>query len=181
VTVFDQRQLAAVLGKHGCAEHRWLAGADLVVSPWVRFKCMYGCGSFGKKGTCPPEAPPLEECRAFFSAYEHVAVLRFEKRVDAPEERKPWARDLNLRLLQLEREVFLAGYHKAFLLFMDECCICADCAGTRVGCLNPKKARPSPEALGMDVFATVTKCGFPIAVLTDPAQAMNRYAFLLVG
>ena len=32
----------------------------------------------------------------------------------------------------------------------------------------------------MDVFATVRKLGYPIEVLIDYDQAMNRYAFLLV-
>jgi hypothetical protein len=34
--------------------------------------------------------------------------------------------------------------------------------------------------MGVDVFATVRKYGFPIEVLSDYAQAMNRYAFLLI-
>jgi hypothetical protein len=36
------------------------------------------------------------------------------------------------------------------------------------------------EALAVDVFSTVRKYGFPIEVLSDFSQAMNRYAFLLV-
>jgi hypothetical protein len=34
--------------------------------------------------------------------------------------------------------------------------------------------------MAMDVFATVRKLGYPIEVLTDYDQAMNRYAFLLI-
>ena len=41
-------------------------------------------------------------------------------------------------------------------------------------------ARPSPEALAVDVFGTVRSLGFPIEVLSDYDQTMNRYAFLLV-
>jgi len=32
----------------------------------------------------------------------------------------------------------------------------------------------------VDVFATARQCGYPIEVLSDYAQAMNRYAFLLI-
>jgi predicted metal-binding protein len=42
-------------------------------------------------------------------------------------------------------------------------------------------ARPCPEALGVDVFSTLRKAGFPIEVLTEYGQKMNRYAFLLVA
>ena len=57
---------------------------------------------------------------------------------------------------------------------------CKDCPGTRINCLNPAMARPCPEALGVDVFATVRSAGFPIEVFTDYDKEMNRYAFLLV-
>jgi hypothetical protein len=34
--------------------------------------------------------------------------------------------------------------------------------------------------MAMDVFATVRKIGYPIQVLSDYSQEMNRYAFLLI-
>jgi predicted metal-binding protein len=64
---------------------------------------------------------------------------------------------------------------------MDECSLCPDCPGRRLACKNPAQARPSAEALGVDVFGTVRKLGYPIDVLTDTTQEMNRYAFLLVS
>ncbi|MFH1219242.1 MAG: DUF2284 domain-containing protein [Candidatus Eisenbacteria bacterium] len=47
-------------------------------------------------------------------------------------------------------------------------------------CRNPAAARPSPEAMAVDVFSTVRQWDYPIEVLTDYSQAMNRYAFLLI-
>ena len=82
--------------------------------------------------------------------------------------------------MKLEREVFLAGYEKVFLLYMDSCYICTDCTGTREACKSPRSARPSPEAMAMDVFSTVREYGYPIEVLVDNSQAMNRYAFLMI-
>jgi hypothetical protein len=41
-------------------------------------------------------------------------------------------------------------------------------------------ARPTPESMAMDVFATVRKIGYPIDVLYDTSQQMNRYAFLMI-
>ena len=37
-----------------------------------------------------------------------------------------------------------------------------------------------PESLGVDVFATVRKLGYPIDVLSSYDQEMNRYAFLMI-
>jgi predicted metal-binding protein len=63
---------------------------------------------------------------------------------------------------------------------MDECRLCKVYPGTRAACKNPASARPCPEALGVDVFTTVRKAGYPIEVLTEYHQEMNRYAFLLM-
>lgn len=143
-------------------------------------KCIFGCASYGKNATCPPNTPPVDECRRFFEGYRRGVVFHFEKSVDRPEDRHAWTKKVNRDLLELERKVFLLGYQKAFLLFMDSCDMCSSCAGTREECKQPKKARPTPEALGMDVFATVRQYGYPIEVLTDYTQSMNRYAFLLI-
>jgi predicted metal-binding protein len=87
---------------------------------------------------------------------------------------------VNRQLLDLEREVFTSGHHKAFMLFMDNCKLCRDCTSTRAACRNKKIARPSPEAMGVDIFATAGKYDYPINVLPDYDQEMNRYAILLI-
>jgi hypothetical protein len=37
-----------------------------------------------------------------------------------------------------------------------------------------------PEGLAVDVFSTVRKLGYPIQVLPDYKQTMNRYSFLMI-
>ena len=76
--------------------------------------------------------------------------------------------------------MFLAGWHKAFLLPMSPCRTCPECVGVRQDCVNKKQARPTPEAMAMDVFGTVRPYGMPIEVLKDHQDQTNRYAFLLV-
>ncbi len=164
----------------GLADFKWLSGSDIVVAEWVRMKCMYGCGTYGKGGCCPPNTPPVVDCKAFFNNYDEAAVFHFAKSVDKPEERYAWTRDLDKKLLEVERRLFLNGYYKVFLLFVDDCHLCAKCAGLRSDCKNPKLARPSPESMAVDVYATVRKLGYPIEVLSDYHKEMNRYAFLLI-
>ena len=146
----------------------------------MRFKCIFGCSSYGKKGTCPPQVPPVEECRSFFSEYSDAVIFHFTKQVDSPEDRIPWSREVSKELIRLENEVFRSGYYKAFMLFMDECRFCVNCAGSREGCINKNDARPGPESLAVDVFSTVRSAGYPIEVLSDYNQEMNRYAFLMI-
>ncbi|HSB71057.1 MAG TPA: DUF2284 domain-containing protein [Candidatus Methylomirabilis sp.] len=172
--------LEALFAKHGYTDFRWIDPKDIVVAQWVRLKCMFGCSEFGQNATCPPNVPSVPESREFFNEYTRAAVFHFAKAVDAPEHRHEWSRGVNTALLALERDVFLAGHPKAFLLFMDSCGLCKDCAGAREECKVPRSARPTPEAMAVDVFSTVGRIGYPIEVLPDYHQAMNRYAFLLI-
>jgi len=120
MTVTEKATVENIARRHGYNDYRWISGANVQVCQWVRFKCMFGCPSYGKKGGCPPSVPSIAECRALFSEYEHILVLHITARFEQPEDRKEWSRSENLKLLPLEREAFLAGYPKAFLLFMDE-------------------------------------------------------------
>jgi predicted metal-binding protein len=41
--------------------------------------------------------------------------------------------------------------------------------------------RPSPEALGVDLFGVAEAVGYDLQILEDTARTMTRLAFLLVG
>ena len=161
-------------------EQQWIRPEEIVVSQWVRMRCTFGCRSYGRNAACPPNVPSVSECRQFFDEYRTAVFFHFAKAVDKPEDRRQWSKQVNQSLPELEREVFLAGYQKAFVLFMDSCHMCAECSSSKDECRRPKLARPTPEAMAVDVFSTVRQYGYPIEVLTDYDQSMNRYAFLLI-
>jgi len=175
-----KRDLERLFVDRGFADFRWLDARDIVVAEWVRMKCLFGCPDYGKNAACPPNTPPVEACERFFREYRRAVVFHFAKTVDQPEDRHAWSRKINLELLKIEHEVFKAGFVKAFLLPMDSCNYCLDCAGLRKACKDLRRARPSPDAMAMDVFATVRKIGYRVEVLADYGQEMNRYAFLLL-
>jgi predicted metal-binding protein len=175
-----RKGLEGMFKKHGYDDYKWINPKSIVVAQWARMKCMFGCKNYGQCGTCPPNTPPVAECKDFFKGYKTGAVFHFTKKVKRPEDRFAWTRKVNLKLLKLEREVFLSGYYKVFLLFMDSCKLCESCPGIKQLCKNPKMSRPTPESMAMDVFATVRKIGYPIEVLYDDFQEMNRYAFLFI-
>jgi len=176
----NRKQLENLFHKHQFTDFKWIDPHNIVVSQWVRMKCTFGCKEYGKNACCPPNTPSLNECRTFFSEYREGVVFHFAKKVEKPEERHEWTKGVNSRLLSLEREVFLADNPKAFLLFMDSCGLCKNCAEERIECKNKRSARPTPEAMTVDVFSTVKQLGYPIEVLSDYSKTMNRYAFLLI-
>lgn len=175
-----RKELEKMFKKHGYADYKWINPRQIVVAQWARMKCMFGCKNYGKCGTCPPNTPSVAECKEFVRGYKTCAVFLFTKKVKRPEDRFAWTKQVNSKLLKLEREVFLSGYYKAFLLFMDSCNLCVSCPGVRQLCKNPKLSRPTPESMAIDVFATVRKIGYPIEVLYDYKKEMNRYAFLFI-
>lgn len=176
----DIELLEALFSKHNCTDYKWINPKDIVVGQWVRMKCMFGCVDYGKNASCPPNVPSVSECRKFFNEYESAVIFHFAKAVDKPEDRFLWTREVNLSLVALERGVFLSGYQKAFILLIDSCSLCDECVEVRSECKNPQLARPMAEAMAIDVYSTVREYGYPIQVLTDYSQTMNRYAFLLI-
>ena len=180
LTVSKREELEALFQKYGYRNYKWIDPVEIVVSQWVRMKCMFGCGEYGHNACCPPNIPSVSECASFFREYTDAVIFHFGKKVDKPEDRHAWTKKVNLKLVKLEREVFISGYERAFLLYMDSCGICAECTGERGQCKEPRLSRPAPEAMSVDVFATVRKIGYPIEVCKDYSVSMNRYAFLMI-
>lgn len=178
--MIDHTEMETLFAAHGYTDFQWIEPERIVVAQWVRMKCTFGCPDFAHNACCPPSTPPVDECRRFFQEYHSAVVFHFPHAVDKPEDRHAWSRQINAGLTKLERAVFLAGNPRTFLMFMGSCNICAECTGSRSTCKVPFQARPSPEAMAVDVYATVRQYGFPIQVLTDYTKTMNRYAFLLI-
>lgn len=175
----DRRRLELVFRKHGCTDFKWIDPREIVTAQWVRVKCMYGCGDYGQRACCPPNAPTVLECRQFFDEYHSGVIFHFAMSAGNVQEERRWGRKVN-RLVSLERDVFLLGHERAFMLLMGTCSLCKECTGIRDDCKHPASARPTVDAFAVDVYSTVRKYGFPIHVLTDYTDTMNRYAFLLV-
>ncbi len=176
----SKKDFEALFQEHGFDYYKWIHSKDIVVSQWVRMKCMYGCPTYGRCAACPPNTPSVSECRKFFDEYSDIVIFHIPVEVDKPDDRHEVTKEISMKLLKLERAVFLSGYVKAFMLPIDNCSFCNDCVNSREDCKQPKLSRPTPEGMAVDVFSTVKKVGFPIEVLTDYDQTMNRYAFLLV-
>jgi predicted metal-binding protein len=176
----SKQDIEALFEKHGLRDYKWIGSKDIVVSQWVRMKCTYGCSTYGKCATCPPNTPSVSECREFFDEYDDIVVFHFALELDDPEDRHELMPQIGAKLIELERDVFLSGYVKAFVLPADNCSLCSECVSSKEDCKQPSRARPPPEAMAVDVFSTVNAVGYPIEVLSDYGKMMNRYAFLLV-
>jgi len=165
---------------YGFDDFKWTNGEDIIVRQWVRFKCKLMCGTYGTKPVCPPNMPGIDECRRFFNEYSKVLIIRITKKAHHRNEDSNVFAELDDKLMNFEKALFYEGYHKVMALPATICDRCAVCAVTAEDCHHKEKARPTPEALGVDVFETIHKIGYPLEVLSDFEQPMNRYIFMMI-
>ena len=176
----NKNEINSILNKSGLTDFMWVNPKDIIVSQWVRVKCEFGCSDYGL-GTCPPNTPSVQECKEFFSEYNNGLVIRLTKTADKNDYPSDWSKDVTNKLLEIERQAFLLGNHKAFLLNQSCCSLCKDCTGNRFDCKDKRNSRPSPEGFAVDVYKTIRNCGMEINVVSKNPSEMTRIAILLIN
>jgi predicted metal-binding protein len=164
----DLKRFAKLAVEMGAVTAKPIDIKNIFVADWVRLKCQYGCGGYGKTLTCPPYSPSPEQTRRTLEGYSRAILMRL------PDESMA-THDI---VAKLERRVFLDGYHSALGLPAGPCERCKKC--NLKSCIYPRLARASMEACGIDVYTTARKNGFPIEVLKTRKQKPTYYGLLLV-
>jgi predicted metal-binding protein len=177
--MINKEKIESIIRNQDFVDYKWLNPKEIVVAYWVRVKCTFGCGDYGL-GTCPPNTPSVDECDKFFKEYESGLVIRLNKFADKNAYPSDWSKEMTNKLLNIEREIFLSGYQKVFLLNQTCCSLCKDCSGNRLDCKDKKNSRPSPESFAVDVYQTVRNVGLEINVIAENPAEMNRIAILLI-
>ena len=146
--------------------------ADIVVDERVRLKCRVPvCDSYSKNLMCPPYVPSVAEFREALKNYKQAILLQVSAELNETCTNGPAeevfipARKLHELVNLGEREAFASGYRFA-AGFIGGCCrLCDECVAAEGGtsCRFPFKARPSMEAVGIDVIATADKAGLPLS------------------
>lgn len=145
------KDIEQIIAQFCFKDYQWIDLKHIVFSHWVRMKCLYGCDEYSRPA-CPPNVPPIPECRDFIQEYKTILIFRFVKETDYHNYPQNWARQMTKKLLDLEKKIFLSGYVKVFLLNAFSCNLCKECTVEKTMCKKPKLLRPTPEALGIDVF-----------------------------
>ncbi|GAB6154031.1 hypothetical protein JCM17380_27810 [Desulfosporosinus burensis] len=141
------------------------------VADWTDLRCQFGCDRYGH-AHCPPNSPSPQKTREVLQDFSHALLLEGE----------PPGNVFQSRVLDAEREAFLAGFHKAFAYWAGPCLLCATCAvgATDGKCRNTRDARPSMEGAGIDVYETVRRAGLNLRILRDKGEFVRYFALLLL-
>lgn len=140
-----------------------------------------GCAGYGKSANCPPHVMGPKEARYFIAGFEEALFFKLDV---APallfSDQRFRTFELIFRIAAgLEIKARSSGFKKAKALAAGSCkpVFCNDepCAllfGSGV-CMHPSLARPSMEALGINVFKLAHDVGWPIHRMTkasDPGE-----------
>lgn len=162
--------------KLGATDVRIISARQVVIDPRVRLKCLVPrCHLYGETPNCPPYVPELQEMREIIRKYEYAIlmkndVLPVEDFVDNEKWHKAHMahQGKTHRIVSgVEALAFNDGYYFAAGFAAGGCktTLCAGriCQFLDSGrCRFPLKARPSMEAVGIDVYCLVSKVGWEI-------------------
>lgn len=159
-----------------------------VADSWVRWKCIFGCPNYGNSLVCPPFIPPPEETSKLVQQYDHALLIGFR---GITENMLEHYKKMNKAIFKLERAAFLKGFIKAVGFAVGTCLLCKKCIiqdlegvsadVARRYCRHKNKARPSLEAVGIDVFTTVQNAGLKLEIInTDNIENLRHFGLILL-
>jgi predicted metal-binding protein len=165
--------------KYGVSWAKIIHPKNVVVAEWVRLKCQYGCGCYGTCLTCPPFSPTPEYTRKMLEYYSKALIMIHDIHPRPKETERRQRRKMRKDIASLEREAFLDGYYKAFGMASGPCNICPTC-DTAQPCKFEGLGRPSMEACGIDVYATLANVGYKLEVVTSHDQIWHYSGLILI-
>lgn len=180
------KRISALVGEArrlGATHAKAIPARDIFVDERVRLKCTIPlCQNFGRHLMCPPNLISLDDFRRALKAYRLALLVQLEADVGSEDksrrrldgklagqlQKKTGAHEMEKRLhaivSDLEAMAFKNGFYLAAGLIGSECLLCEKCVGqsSNEACRHPFQARPSMQAVGIDVIKTSRKAGLPV-------------------
>lgn len=168
----------------GADEAKIIEVGDIAVDKRVRLKCLVPlCACYGRNLMCPPNLMSVDEFAGILELYEKALILQVEAACDSTDKSEgclsrrtcdeleastntvEWKTRLHRLVNLLETMAFKEGFYLAAGLTGGECSLCPECAALQSGepCRHPFQARPSMEAMGIDVMKTCDNVGLPLS------------------
>ena len=198
------REFLRTASELGATAARVFDAKDIVVDERVRLKCCVPvCRNYGVSLMCPPNVMSIEEFRKVLARFQKALLLQIGydvpdymlARIHAAEDLatlykdeaylKGWDETYSIAKStletiadRLEAAAFKKGFKYATAFSAGKCTLCETCAGIGNHCRNPYKARPSMEAMGIDVGETARKAGLPFEEAASDRVVLNALLLL---
>jgi predicted metal-binding protein len=202
----DLKKLCEDAIENGASRAKFFDAHAVVVDERVRLKCQVPlCPSFGINLCCPGKnIPSVHEFRSMLANYNYAILVQvdtplseelakiiqsnesvgeiyespsyFENRKDTLDKGQ-----INLHKIvnKAEAKAYSMGFYFATGFIGGSCKLCSKCVTQQSGeaCKHPFQARPSMEAVGIDVFKTAKNIGFELA---PPKNNLVRWTGLIL-
>ena len=73
LTTDKRNNLDAIIQEQGYTDYKWVDPQKFVVSQWVRMKCKFGCGEYGRGGACPPQTPSVDRVQSILQRIQRCS------------------------------------------------------------------------------------------------------------
>lgn len=158
----------------------------IVVDERVQMKCRYPpCLYYGANLMCPPYTPSAKEFREYVAKFKSAIIVQIETPIEDEIQKRIKTKGANLKELvkdkklleqtssmegwkkldkvvtAVEREALNKGYYLSLGLTAGTCRLCNTC-DLKWPCKHPWEARPSMEAVGIDVHKTAKNAGLSL-------------------
>jgi len=178
-----------------------LDAKNVVVDERARLKCSVPiCDDYGLNLMCPPNVMSIQAFREILAKYNHAILIQIEAPIP-PEMREeirkaedvaalyksarfidsyrktfnPVRSRLHRIVHKVEAQSFALGYRFATGFIAGSCRLCKECVAisSHEPCRQPFRARPSMEAVGIDVFKTAENAGLPFEIPVKDKTVWN--------
>ncbi len=165
----------------------------VVVDERVRLKCLVPvCDDYGLNLMCPPNVMGVQEFREVLTKYSWAILIQIERMIPTYMKKEiqqakdvaalykstkfldsyrksfdPIKSKLHRIVHEVEAQAFGLGYRFAAGFIGGSCKLCPACvaiSNSQEPCRHPFRARPSMEAVGIDVFKTAENAGLPFTI-----------------
>jgi len=189
----------------GASRARAIDPKRVVTDERVQLKCRYPpCRHYGRNLMCPPFTPSASQFRRYLTKYRSAILVQVEERIPEKIKRtlsdnqsryanlikdasfqteynrwhlKAWT-NLHRIVSEIEREAFRRNYYLSLGLGAEHCALCQTCV-VEGPCKNPLRARPSMEAVGIDVYRTIRNAG--LTLQWNRLDAITLNGLVLIG
>jgi predicted metal-binding protein len=169
--------------KRGATSAKIISAGKVVVDRRARLKCLVPiCPSYGRHLMCPPNIMSVQEFEQILGLYEHALIVQVQTDFDSRDKSTRrltkelcqrlenttgtlrWQRKLHSLVNDLEASAFKRGFRFAAGFIGGECVLCDECNALLRDrqCAHPFLARPSMEAVGIDVVKTCENAGLSV-------------------
>ena len=198
----DLEKLCNLAQELGVSHAKAIDAKYVTADERVRLKCQVPrCDDYGLNLMCPPNVMPVADFIKILSRYKFAVLLQLncpirQDMLKMIESEQGYLTDL------YQNKAFLASYHKTFTpakkklqeivhrvesaaysmghtfatgFIAGSCRLCAECVaiGSNEPCRQPFKARPSMEAMGIDVVQTAANAGLPFEAPPNETVVFN--------